>query len=118
MKNPKWGHSILIDLHECDPEIVKSKEKLQEFSTILCKELDLVPIGEPNIRRFGKDHLEGYSLIQFIETSSIAIHLDEVDNRAFIDIFGCKKIDKNKAEDISKSFFKAQKITSKGFFRE
>jgi len=61
--------------------------------------------GETIIDRFGVGKLEGWSAMQFIETSSITVHADEVDNRCFIDIFSCKDFDADKAEKFSKTFF-------------
>jgi S-adenosylmethionine/arginine decarboxylase-like enzyme len=43
--------------------------------------------------RFGDDELEGWSALQFIETSSITIHADEVFGRCFVDVFSCKPFD-------------------------
>ena len=66
-------------------------------------------VGPARIKRFGKDKLKGYSAFQFIETSSIICHFDEIQNRAFIDIFSCKNFDEKRAEQFSKDFFKAKK---------
>lgn len=55
--------------------------------------------------------------MQFIETSSITIHLDEFGLRAFIDVFSCRTFDVNRAKNFSKSFFKAKKIRYKNFYR-
>jgi pimeloyl-ACP methyl ester carboxylesterase len=41
-------------------------------------------------KRFGAGKLEGWSAMQFIETSSITIHADELSNRCFIDVFSCR----------------------------
>jgi hypothetical protein len=40
--------------------------------------------------RFGDDELEGWSAMQFIETSSITLHADEVFGRCFVDVFSCR----------------------------
>ncbi len=74
--------------------------------------------GPCMVKRFGKGKLKGYSVIQFIETSSITLHFDETEERAFIDIFSCKDFHVNKAESFSKEFFNAKKSTSKIIIRE
>jgi S-adenosylmethionine/arginine decarboxylase-like enzyme len=56
-------------------------------------------------------------MIQFIETSSITVHLDEVWNRAFIDIFSCKTFDKILAKNFCKAYFKAERVLYKNLFR-
>ena len=106
-----------IDLEGCDNSLLTNPEKLKEFSKRICKEIDMVPFGEPMIHRFGEGSLEGYSMIQFIMTSSITVHLDEVDNRAFIDIFSCKRFDVKTAKKFCKNFFKAKKIKAKNLYR-
>ena len=117
--NEVWGQSLSIDLGECEHSLMISPKKLKEFSKRICKEIDMVPFGEPIIKRFpiGNETLEGYSMMQFIMTSSITVHLDEVDNRAFINIFSCKKFDVNIAKKFCKSFFRAKKIRAKNLYR-
>ena len=66
------------------------------------------PYGKAQIKRFGKDTLEGYTIIQPIETSCITCHFDEVDNRAFIDIFSCKEYNNKLAVEFCKNYFKAE----------
>lgn len=82
------------------------------------QKIDMKRFGEPKIQRFGDGPLEGYSAFQFIETSSITIHFDEIENRAFIDVFSCKDFDENIVEEFSKKFFNAKKSKMKYFLRE
>ena len=50
--------------------------------------------------------------MQFIETSSITVHCDEFGNRAFIDIFSCKKYDHKPVVIFSKKYFKAKMVST------
>ncbi|MBA7634043.1 hypothetical protein ES703_41617 [subsurface metagenome] len=104
----EWGKLAIINLYECNKGI-KKKSKIKEFIQILCKIINMKRVGPARIKRFGKDKLKGYSAFQFIETSSIICHFDEIQNRAFIDIFSCKNFDEKRAEQFSKDFFKAKK---------
>lgn len=106
-----------IDLSECDYNLLTNPKKLKEFAAELCKEIKMIPHGQPTIERFGEGNLEGYSLMQFIETSTITVHLDEFDLRVFIDIFTCKRFSVDKAKKFCKSFFKAKKIRYRNFYR-
>lgn len=117
MKKKVWGQLMSINLYGCEYSLLTNPKKLEEFCIKLCKEINMVPFGKPIIKRFGKGNLRGYSLMQFIETSSITIHLDEFGLRAFIDIFSCKTFDVNKAKIFSKPFFKAKNIKYKIFYR-
>lgn len=72
----------------------------------------MVAHGPTHIERFGSGTLEGYSAMQFIETSSITIHCDEVDKRAFIDIFSCKDFDSDTAKHFASDYFQAKDATA------
>ncbi|MBU0466521.1 MAG: S-adenosylmethionine decarboxylase [Nanoarchaeota archaeon] len=112
-----WGQLSFIDLHTCNHDLMKDKKKLGEFCLALCGKIKMKPYGRPIVKRLGKGRIEGISAIMFIETSTITVHLDEFDNRAFIDIFSCKKFDSEVAKKFCKEFFKAQRVKSKTFMR-
>ncbi len=105
-----WGQLTAIDLHGFDKNLLSNKKKLSEFSLKLCEKIGMRAHGKPIVKKFGKDNLYGYSMMQFIETSSITVHLDEHDSRAFVDIFSCKKFDADAAKAFSREFFKAGKV--------
>jgi S-adenosylmethionine decarboxylase len=103
--------STLINLYECEKSLLVNPERIGDFVLELCKVIGMKAYGKPIVERFGNGDLEGYSstILQFIETSSITIHLDEVENKAFIDICSCKKFDSKLACNFSKDYFKARK---------
>lgn len=113
-----WGQLMSIDLSECEYDLLTNKKKLAEFCPKLCKKIKMIPFGKPIVKRLGKGRLEGYSAMQFIETSSVTVHLDEFGLRAFIDIFSCKTFNVRKARDFCKSFFKAKKVKCRNFYRK
>jgi len=117
MKNKIWGQTMSIDLSGCDYALLINPKKLKEFVKKLCKEIKMISHGQPVIERFGVGKLEGWSLMQFIETSTITAHLDEFGLRAFIDIFTCKRFNVNKAKRFCQKFFKAKKIRYRNFYR-
>ena len=112
------GQLTIINLGECDKNLVKDRVALGKFGKELCKVIDMVPYGEPIIKRFGKGDLEGYSMVQLIETSNITVHLDEFENKAFIDIFSCKNFNPKDAKNFSKEYFKAKKAKCKTIYRK
>ena len=104
-----WGLLASINLYDCDANKITTPAVMREFVIALCKEINMKPHGEPHIGKFGSDSLEGHSVMQFIETSSITIHFDDkMGNRAFIDIFSCKYFDQEKAFEFSKNYFDAK----------
>lgn len=104
----EWGKVVLVNLNNCDKNILKSEEKLKPFASELCKLIKMKSYGPTILKRFGQGELEGYSLMQFIETSSITAHFDEFGGRAFIDVFSCKDFDEKKVLEFSKKYFNAK----------
>jgi S-adenosylmethionine decarboxylase len=92
-----WGKMISIDLYDCDHKKVASAEIIKKYIADVIKLIKMKAHGPTHIDRFGSGELEGWSAMQFIETSSITIHADEFDNRCFVDIFSCKPFDDQKA---------------------
>jgi S-adenosylmethionine decarboxylase len=105
-----FGMELVLDLADCDIEVITSSEKLAEYAQNLCKVIAMKPYGEPFVQRFGLDHPKtaGYSLVQLIETSSIVGHFSELWKTAYINIFSCKDFDPNVARDFTTQFFKAK----------
>ncbi len=106
-----WGRSASVDLHGCDTALLKSPAAIRRFVRQLTKELKMHRVGPTEIRRFGHGKLRGYSMMQFIETSTIIAHFDEKGNRAFLDIFSCKTYSTKKVAQFCKKFFKAKNYT-------
>ncbi|MBU2615975.1 MAG: S-adenosylmethionine decarboxylase [Nanoarchaeota archaeon] len=112
------GQLTIIDLHECDKDLVRDKIALARFCRELCKVIKMNACGEPFIRKYGKGNLRGYTAIQLIETSNIVVHLDEYEFKVFIDIFSCKNFDERTAEKFSKTYFVAGKLKAKTIMRK
>jgi S-adenosylmethionine decarboxylase len=109
-----FGMEVVLDLYNCNPETIRSKEKLQEYARKLCKVIEMTPYGAPYAERFGLNEAKtaGYSIVQLIETSSITGHFSEERNSAYINIFSCKEFDPKQAAEFSRNFFEADRIES------
>lgn len=114
-----WGKLVSIDLVGCNDKITKPRE-IRRFCNGLCKNIKMKRYGPIHLKRFGVGKLEGYSFMQFIETSSITAHFEEQQNpkKAFIDIFSCKDFNEKKAGEFCKSFFGADKAKVRVLIRE
>lgn len=112
-----WGQSTTIDLHGCNHAAVSSGTVLRAFLLDLVPGIGMVAHGNPIIRRtptrgirgriqavllrmlgmridrFGEGDLEGWTGVQLIETSAIAVHFDEVGDRALVDVVSCNRFD-------------------------
>ncbi len=109
-----FGYELVLDLSGCDLAVMSSKKKLAEYVDKLCKLIDMKKFGKVQLPYFGLDkpHTKGYSLLQFIETSSITGHFSEYWRKAYINIFSCKAYDHKLAEKFTQEFFKAESIKS------
>lgn len=113
-----WGLTASIDLSGCDHQMIQSPKAIKGFVSALVKEIKMKAYGGVYLKKFGDDSLEGYSAIQFIETSSITVHFDDkIADRAFIDIFSCQFFDPAAAEKFAKNYFRAKKSRIKIFLR-
>jgi len=100
-----YGYELIINVKDCKNI---SRDSLKTFVLTLCKKIEMKRYGDCRIVYFGKDEFRGYSLLQFITTSSIVGHFTE--SEAFLNIFSCKKFDKNIVIDFVKDWFDSKKI--------
>ena len=86
-----WGLLTSVDLHECDPALIRDADHIRKFVVELCDLIDMKRFGECEVVNFGEDErVAGFSMKQFIETSMISGHFANASNAAYIDIFSCK----------------------------
>jgi S-adenosylmethionine/arginine decarboxylase-like enzyme len=107
-----WGKSASIDLYDCNQKTISDPKLIKRFIRQIIPLLKMKAHGPTIIERFGSGKLEGWSAMQFIETSSITLHADETHNRCFIDIFSCKDFNPAFAESFARKFFAATSYKS------
>lgn len=112
-----WGKSVAINLFNCKRELISNPKIIQKFIRQVIKYIEMRSHGPCYIERFGDGQLEGYSAMQFIETSSITLHADEVHSRCFVDIFSCKDFDTDRAANFTKDFFGSESMSSASLTR-
>ena len=114
-KKKTFGFELIMDLSGCDLEVMGSKKKLSEYVDKLCKLIDMKKYGKAQLPYFGLEQpkTKGYSLLQFIETSSITEHFSEHWRKTYINIFSCKAYDHKGAAKFTKEFFKATRMTAR-----
>jgi len=106
-----WGLLTSIDLFNCNPETLRSGEKIKEYLEKICKVIDAKRFGEPVVVRFRENpDVYGFSAFQLIETSCVSGHFAEESDSIFIDIFSCKWYDQEKAVKFTKEFFGADNV--------
>ncbi|MCK5083206.1 MAG: S-adenosylmethionine decarboxylase [Candidatus Omnitrophica bacterium] len=114
-----YGYELIMDLYDCDREIITSRRKLQEYADKLCKLIKMKKYGPSLLPYFGEKtaFTKGYTLVQLIETSSIVGHFSDLWGTAYINIFSCKKFDPTAAKKFTRLFFGAKEIESRFLIR-
>ena len=114
-----WGLLVSIDLGECDHSKIASKEHIAQFAIDLAKHINMKRYGEPQVVFFGDEpKVQGYSLVQLIETSMISGHFEEDTDRAFIDIFSCREFGPEDSANFTQEYFGAKKMQYSVSFRD
>jgi S-adenosylmethionine/arginine decarboxylase-like enzyme len=104
-----WGMLTSVDLQECDPTAIRSRERIRQYVVELCELIGMRRFGECQVVHFGEGRVAGFSMTQLIETSLISGHFANDSNRAYLDIFSCKRYDPGMVEEFSKRFFRASR---------
>jgi len=107
-----WGYHTLLDCSNCDRTAITSPDVLEKWVKTLVEEIKMVAYGEPQIIHFGHNDvkLEGWTVIQLIETSNIIAHFNDHTGEGYIDIFSCKDYDVDVAVKTVQKFFSPEKI--------
>lgn len=102
-----WGFETLLDCAQCDIGAITNPETLKAWVQELVARIKMVPYGEPQIIHFGHNevHLEGWTVIQLIETSNIIAHFNDHTGEGYINIFSCKPYDIDEAIKTVNEFF-------------
>jgi S-adenosylmethionine/arginine decarboxylase-like enzyme len=113
-----WGLVTALDLHDCDPDTIRSAEKIHEFTVELCERIGVNRFGDPVIVHFGEDErVAGYSLVQLIETSLVSGHFANLTNRVYLDIFSCAYYDPEEVTRFASDFFGAKRHNQNVYLR-
>ena len=114
-----WGLSTAIDLHDCDPNLLKNADAIKEYTVKLCGLIEAKPWGPCHVQHFGVNpDVAGYSMMQLVETSLVSGHFANKTNRIFLDIFSCKYYDAVKAVEFSREFFRAKDFSFRSIIRK
>lgn len=104
-----WGLHSAIDLHECDPDMIRNAEEIKRFVLELCERIGMKRFGECVVVDFGEDpRVSGFSMTQLIETSLISGHFANQSNAVYLDVFSCKYYSPVTVAEFASEFFKAK----------
>jgi len=118
-RDGEWGLMVSVDIRECDPKKIASKEVITQFAIDLAEYINMKRYGEPIVVMFGDNpKVHGYSLVQLIETSLISGHFAEDTDRAFIDVFSCREFPPQKTAEYCKKYFGGKSMEYAIAFRD
>lgn len=112
-----WGLCTAVDLHDCNPELIRDANHIKRYVVELCKLIGMTRYGECQVVNFGEGRVAGYSMVQLISTSLISGHFADETNHAYLDIFSCKGYDPTVVESFSKEFFGARRSVATATLR-
>ncbi|MBN1456302.1 MAG: S-adenosylmethionine decarboxylase [Sedimentisphaerales bacterium] len=101
-----WGIASSFDIYNCDPDAIRSAEKIRQFVIELCDLIEMRRFGETIVVNFGEnERVAGYSMAQLIETSLISAHFANLTNTVYLDVFSCKPYDPEIVKNYAMRFF-------------
>ena len=101
-----WGIASAIDIYDCDPSKIRDAELIKRFVVELCDLIEMKRFGETQVVHFGEDEkVEGFSMVQLIETSLISAHFANLTNTTYLDVFSCKAYDPEVVKEFSQGYF-------------
>ena len=104
-----WGIESMLDLQECDPQIIRDADAIRRFVEELCERIEMKRFGECQVVNFGEDErVAGFSMTQLIETSLISGHFANASNAVYLNIFSCKYYEPAEVQEFAARFFKAR----------
>lgn len=114
------SQELILDIYGCSLKTISSKKKIKEFVDKICLIIRMKKYGQLQIERFGQNSSfgEGYSFLQFIETSSISGHFLENKRIAYLNIFSCQSFNKEKVIQFTKKFFESKGLKSRLIIRK
>lgn len=112
----KYGKELILDLFGCSDRIL-SKRDIKKFVYELCELIKMKRYKGVYVCYFGNKYSKGYSVFQFIETSSITGHFSDEYRSAYLNIFSCKPFNSKEVACFSKFYFGAKSYKYKEIIR-
>jgi S-adenosylmethionine decarboxylase len=102
-----FGVEVVLDVDKCNPDTLDDEAAIRRYAGDLVDLLGMNAYGEPLTPHFGHGdpRTAGFSLLQWIETSSILGHFSPHLRRAHLNIFSCQDFDTGAAAAFTASFF-------------
>ena len=117
-----FGYEYILDCVQCDNSKIIDLDNIKEFVKDLIKNTDMNELGdikyeyvdEEMAEKAGKPYITGYSICQFIITSSIVIHFCDGSNTLYFNLFSCKAFDKRTVKALLLKYFNGR-VTNESY---
>lgn len=115
-----WGHHLMLDCGECDILAMQDKDHIEKWIKSLVIDIDMEPIGEPWISQVEIDKPErtGHVAMQAIVSSHISAHFVDSVRQVYVDVFSCRKFDKETVKQSMIKYFDAGAIREYAITRQ
>lgn len=113
-----WGLVTSVNLYGCDPQRIRDPQTIKSFVAQLSQKIELARFGETAVVNLGSNlHADGYSVLQFLESSLISGHFSNISRAAYFDILSTEPYPPYATAEFCKSFFAAENMDVSVTFR-
>lgn len=111
-----WGWELCLDCKDCELNKINDLINIEEFVSELCFATGMKKMGElhshylEDCEEYRVKDIVGYSVCQFIQTSSITIHFCETSRSMYLNFFSCKDYSDVVVKDLVIKYFKPRTI--------
>lgn len=116
MIKDSWGWELCLDCSGC--KYIDDLDYMRKFIDHLCFLTEMKKMGDlhyhylEDCEEYRKKDIVGYSICQFIQTSSITIHCCETSGSMYLNFFSCKPYDNEEVKNLVIMYFKPKVIRS------
>jgi S-adenosylmethionine decarboxylase len=87
---------------------MQDEAAIKEFVARVCDKIGARRYGETQVVHFGEEpRVEGFSMMQLIETSLISAHFADASCAIYLDVFSCAPYEPETVAAYAKEYFKA-----------
>lgn len=114
-----FGLSTFFDLAGCDRELIAEPGTILNFKVVVLARIEMLAHGAPTLERFALHDpvAAGYTLLQLITTSHLAVHFAEETGGVHVDVFSCRAYRPRTVVGVARQFFKGDLAGCEVFIR-
>lgn len=99
-----YGKHLILGAEGCNVEIL-DENAISDFLRELVVNIQMLPYGDPLVKRFGTGIKVGITGYQMIYSSAISVHTNDFARDMHLDVFSCEDFDEDVVVSVVKKFF-------------